>query len=112
MQFEETLLHLKNNQNDFGDTIQDKIKKIDKALRKNIYTSTCDALFEKDKLLLAFLMSVALAPIDQKRDSKDIADKMNKNKMFKKLSMTEEEIDNEKRKLMYYENKTLFSREY
>jgi hypothetical protein len=65
MLFENTLKDLKNSQNDFGDSIADKIKNIDKSLRKNVYKSTCEALFESDRLLLAFLMSVALAPIDQ-----------------------------------------------
>lgn len=100
-EFEYILVKISDKKNDYSDSLTEKTKKIDSMLRTRIYKRCCEFLFEKDRLLLAFLIAITLAPIDYKNSLTSKSDEIKKKFMGTKGSM--ENLDSENAKNKYYE---------
>lgn len=101
-EFESILVKVRDNKNDFADTLIEKIRKIDLMLRKRIYKLCSESLFEKDRALMSFVLAITLAPIDAKAQSASKAEEARKKFQFESR-LSSENIDQEQLKVKYYE---------
>jgi dynein heavy chain len=99
-EFEYVLSKVNDRKNDMSDSLAEKVKRIDSELRRKIHRRYCEFLFEKDRLLLSFIMAVTLDPIDQRMNMAGKADE--KAKRFGGKGSAES-LDAEEPKQNYYE---------